>query len=142
MKVPGLVSVTGPVSRVAVLAVSTPFGTTHDDVVGQFGPVITSWAAAGLNASPVTVIVKVPTEADVGVMSLMTGEALEEAAPAFSGIHEVFRVDRSSCVVSTIHEYVPAGIATVTDRLTGAEAPDNESFPNSRSGSVTSAMKS
>ena len=52
--------VTGPTSLVLLSLVSTLFGTTHEVVVGQFGPVIMIWALEVLKLLPLTVSEKVP----------------------------------------------------------------------------------
>jgi hypothetical protein len=76
VKVPGVVIVTGPTNRVLVLVVSTPFGTTHEVVVGQFGPVTTICAFEVLKLLPLIVNEKVPAVTDVGEMLLIEGALL------------------------------------------------------------------
>ena len=53
--------------------VSPPFGTTHEVVVGQFGPVITIWALEVLKLLPLTVSEKVPAVTLVGEMLVVEG---------------------------------------------------------------------
>ena len=60
--------VTGPTSLVLLSLVSTLLGTTHEVVVGQFGPVITIWALEVLKLLPLTVSEKVPAVTLVGEM--------------------------------------------------------------------------
>ena len=76
MKVPGVVIVTGPTSRVLVLVVSTPFGTTHEVVVGQFGPVTTICAFEVLKLLPLIVSENVPAVTVDGEILLMDGVLL------------------------------------------------------------------
>jgi hypothetical protein len=53
--------------------VSTPFGTTHEVVVGQFGPVTTICAVEVLKLLPLIVSEKVPAVTVVGEMLLIEG---------------------------------------------------------------------
>ena len=76
MKVPGVVIVTGPTSRVLVLVVSTPFGTTHEVVVGQFGPVTTICAFEVLKLLPLIVNENVPAVTVDGEILLIDGVLL------------------------------------------------------------------
>ena len=68
-----MVIVTGPTSRVLVLVVSTPFGTTQEVVVGQFGPVTTIVAFEVLKLLPLIVNENVPAVTVVGKMLLIEG---------------------------------------------------------------------
>jgi len=58
---------------VLVFVVNTPFGTTHEVVVGQFGPVTTICAFEVLKLMPLIVRVKVPADTAVGEMLLIDG---------------------------------------------------------------------
>ena len=71
-----MVIVTGPTSRVLVLVVSTPFGTTHEVVVGQFGPVTTICAFEVLKLLPLIVSENVPAVTVVGEILLIDGVLL------------------------------------------------------------------
>jgi hypothetical protein len=73
VKLPGVLIVTGPTNRVLLLLVSTPFGTTHEVVVGQFGPVTTICAFDVLKLLPLIVSEKVPAVTVVGEMLLIDG---------------------------------------------------------------------
>ena len=55
------------------MVVSTPFGTTHEVVVGQFGPVTTICAFEVLKLLPLIVSENVPAVAVVGEMLLIDG---------------------------------------------------------------------
>jgi len=55
------------------LVVNTPFGTTHEVVVGQFGPLTTICALKVLKLVPLIVRVKVPADTVVGEMLLIDG---------------------------------------------------------------------
>ena len=59
-----------------VFVVNTPFGTTHEVVVGQFGPVTTICAFDGLKLLPLIVSEKVPAVTVVGEMLLIDGVLL------------------------------------------------------------------
>jgi len=59
-----------------VFVVSTPFGTTHDVVVGQFGPVTTICAVDVLKLLPLIVNENVPAVTVVGEMLLIDGVLL------------------------------------------------------------------
>jgi hypothetical protein len=65
--------VSGPTSFVLVFVVSTPFGTTHDVVVGQFGPVTMIWAVDVLKLLPLIVSENDPGATLVGEMLLTEG---------------------------------------------------------------------
>jgi hypothetical protein len=58
-----------------VFVVSTPFGTTHEVVVGQFGPVTTICAFEVWKLLPLIVNEKVPAVTVVGEMLLIEGAA-------------------------------------------------------------------
>ena len=58
-----------------VFVVSTPFGTTQDVVVGQFGPVTTICAFEVLKLLPLIVSEKVPAVTVVGEILLIEGVA-------------------------------------------------------------------
>jgi hypothetical protein len=60
---------------VLLLLVSTLFGTTHEVVVGQLGPVSTICAVEVLKLLPSIVSEKVPGVVDVGEMVLIEGFA-------------------------------------------------------------------
>ena len=55
------------------MVVNTPLGTTHEVVVGQFGPVTTIWAFEVLKLLPLIVREKVPAVTVVGAMLLIDG---------------------------------------------------------------------
>jgi hypothetical protein len=76
VKVPGVVIVTGATSRVLVLVVSTPFGTTQEVVVGQFGPVTTICAFEVLKLLPLIVSENVPAVTVDGEILLIDGVLL------------------------------------------------------------------
>ena len=59
-----------------VFVVSTPFGTTHEVVVGQFGPVTTICAFEVLKLLPLIVNENVPVVTVVGEMLLIDGVLL------------------------------------------------------------------
>ena len=59
-----------------VFVVSTPFGTTHEVVVGQFGPVTTICAFEVLKLLPLIVNENVPAVTVVGEMLLIDGVLL------------------------------------------------------------------
>jgi hypothetical protein len=71
-----LLIVNGPTSRVLVLEVNTPFGTTQEVVVGQFGPVTTICAVDVLKLLPLIVNEKLPGATVVGEMLLIEGAVL------------------------------------------------------------------
>jgi hypothetical protein len=62
--------------RVLDLVVNTPLGTTHDVVVGQFGPVTTICAVEVLKLLPLIVNENVPGATVVGEMLLIEGAVL------------------------------------------------------------------
>ena len=72
---PDVLIVTGPTIWLLLLLVSTPFGTTHDVVVGQFGPVTTICAFEVLKLLPLIVRENVPVVTVVGEMLFMNGVA-------------------------------------------------------------------
>jgi hypothetical protein len=59
-----------------VFVVSTPFGTTHEVVVGQFGPVTTICAFEVLKLLPLIVNENVPAVTVVGEILLIDGVLL------------------------------------------------------------------
>jgi hypothetical protein len=73
VKLPASLIVTGPTSCPLFLVVSTLFGTTHEVVVGQFGPVITIRAVAELKLLPLTVSENDPVVTVVGEILLIEG---------------------------------------------------------------------
>ena len=76
VKLPAVLIVTGPTSWLLVFVVNTPFGTTHDVVVGQFGPVTTICAVEVLKLLPLMVNENVPAVTVVGEMLLIDGVLL------------------------------------------------------------------
>ena len=73
MNVPNVLIVNGPTSLVVVLVVNTPFGTTQEVVVGQFGPVTTICAVDVLKLLPLIVKENDPGDTVAGEILLMEG---------------------------------------------------------------------
>ena len=86
MNVPGVVIVTGPTNRVLLSDVSTPFGTTQEVVVGQFGPVTTICAFDVLKLLPLIVRENVPAATVVGEILLIDGVLLTLRLAPFESV--------------------------------------------------------